>query len=71
MLAAGTRSAGCCWVRADGHRKKGRPAVGERGPEGEQAPTVTLCWPVRLGHSHRSWLSEWVSTQGVSPMNTV
>lgn len=33
--------------------------------------TVTLCSPVRLGHSHSSWLSDRVRTQGVSPISTV
>lgn len=33
--------------------------------------TVTLCCPVRLGHSHSSWLSDRVRTQGVSPISTV
>lgn len=33
--------------------------------------TVTLCWPVRLGDSHRSWVSETVKVQGVSPISTV
>lgn len=33
--------------------------------------TVTLCCPVRLGHSHRSWLSDSVRMQGVSPISTV
>lgn len=33
--------------------------------------TVTLCSPVRFGHSHSSWLSDRVRTQGVSPISTV
>lgn len=33
--------------------------------------TVTLCWPVRLGDSQRSWVSETVRVQGVSPISTV
>lgn len=33
--------------------------------------TVTLCSPVRFGHSHNSWLSDRVRTQGVSPISTV
>lgn len=33
--------------------------------------TVTLCCPVRFGHSHSSWLSDRVRTQGVSPISTV
>lgn len=33
--------------------------------------TVTLCCPVRLGHSHSSWLSDSVRAQGVSPISTV
>lgn len=39
----------------------------------QRAPplTMTLYCPVRLGGSHSSWLSDTVTEQGVSPINTV
>lgn len=37
----------------------------------EVSLTVTLCSPVRLGHSQSSWLSDRVRMQGVSPISTV
>lgn len=68
------------WFNIKKKEKKKGGGVGQiKGSEGREEKTragallltVTLCSPVRLGHSHSSWVSDSVSTQGVSPISTV
>lgn len=47
------------------------PRGGEEALQRRGSLTMTLCCPVRLGGSQRSWVSDTVTAQGVSPMNTV